>query len=208
MAQVHDDRRDDGRGQTLLDAEGDDRHRREDGEHEFAEPGRSQPSQPPQVHQIDTDDEDHGGQDGQRQMAERAGDREQDEEHHHAGRQLRQLGAPARPVHHLRLGGAAVHHERPAESGDDIGAGQREQVLILVELFVVLRGIRPGRRRTLRENDEEYGDGGTEKRADVVDSEGRGGEGRQAARHVTEHPNAVLIEMQASGSARSRPRRR
>jgi hypothetical protein len=133
MPQVVDDRGGDSQEDAVLHAEGDDRGLGQHCDDELAAPLGQDAPQPGQVDQLGADEEDHCGEGRDRQIAERPGERDQDDEHHRAGGELGQLAAAARTVGHLGLGGAAVDDEGARERRADVGRGQAGQVGVLAE---------------------------------------------------------------------------
>ena len=145
MAQVVDDRGDDGERDALLDPEDHDRGRREQGDGELVTAAGQDAPQPGDVDELDGDEEDHRGQGGDRQVGQRPGEQEQHDEDHRDGRELRELAASTGAVDHLRLGRAAVDDERAGERGGHVGGAQAHQVGVLAERLLVLH-----RRRRVR----------------------------------------------------------
>ena len=118
------------------------------------------------------------------------------DEDHAGGGELGQLAPAAGAVHHLRLGGAAVDHERAGERGRGVGRAQAGQVVGDAERLGVLGGVGPRGRRALGQDDHEHGRGGAEQRGGVGTAECRQPEGGQAARDRAHHGHAVGSEVE------------
>jgi hypothetical protein len=123
VAQVVDDRGSGGQHDPVLHAEHDDGRRGQYRDGVLAADGQDAPH-PAEVDEPDGDEEDHCRQRRDRQVGERPGGKEQDEQHDGAGRELGELAAPARAVGHPCLGGAAVDDERAGERRGDVGGAQ------------------------------------------------------------------------------------
>ena len=134
MAQVVDDRGDDGEHDAVLDAQDHHRGGREQRDGELVAPAGQDAPHPADVDELDRDEEHHRRQRGVRQVGQRPGEQQKDDQNHGGGRELGQLAAPARAVDHLRLGRAAVDDERAGERGGHVRGAQADQVGVLAEL--------------------------------------------------------------------------
>ena len=191
MAQVVDDRGDDGKHDAFLDPKDHDRGGREQGNGELVAPAGQDAPHPADVDELDGDEEDDRRQGGVRQVGQRPGEQEQDDQDDRGGRELGQLAAPARAVDHLGLGRAAVDDEGAGERGGHVGGAQADQVGVLAERLLVLRGVGARGRRALGEDDDEHRRRGAEQRGGVVPAERGQPEVRQPARDGAEHGHAV-----------------
>lgn len=193
-----DDRRDDGDDDRHLDAGDDDGRRGEHRDEEFVAAHGQNRSQAANVDEFDADEEHDGRQHGQGQAGERPGQGEQDLQHDCRGGELSELAAAAGAVDHLGFGGAAVDDECAGERCGDVGAGQPDEVAVLIEGLVVPCRVGPRGRRALREDDDEHGRCGADDGHHVVPTERGQLRMWQAARHRAEHSDAVTVEVQQS----------
>ena len=95
----------------------------------------------------------------------------------HAG----QLGAGAGGLGHRRPRRAAGEREALEEPGGDIRRAEREELLVLVDALMELRGVAARENAGVREGDERDSEGGQRQRADV-------GDGHMSAAHKVGSP--------------------
>ena len=86
-AQVGDHGNDDGADDALFDAQADDDDCRAGGDHELVQADAIDAAHPFQVDQLDAYEEHHRGEDSVRQVLERTGEKQQDQEYDRRGRQ-------------------------------------------------------------------------------------------------------------------------
>ena len=108
-----------------------------DGEIELARAFAADVPQSLHVDHPDRDREHDAGQHAARQVLQRAGQKQQHQQHDACEHQLRDLAARARAIRHGGLRRAAVDHEGPAQRGGRIRGGQPEDVRILVDALVM-----------------------------------------------------------------------
>ena len=147
------------------------------------------------------DDEDDGRQDRARHVGERLCEEQQDDRHARGGRELRHLALAARAVDHRRLRRAAVHDERAGDAGRQARRAEAHEVDVLVEAVAELRGVGPGGRGALREDDDEDRHRGAEQLGDVAQRHVGPAEARQPARHGAERGDAVGRQVEALAGA-------
>ena len=201
MAQVVDDRGDDGDHDAVLDPQHHHRGRREQGHGELVAPGGQDAPHPGDIDEPDSDEEDHRRQRGVRQVGERPGEQQQDKENHRGGGELGQLAAPARAVDHLHLGRAAVDDERAGERGDSIGGAQADQVGVFAERLLVLDGVGTGGGRALGQDDHEHRRRGAEQRGGVLPAQGRQPQARKPARDRPDYGHAAAGQIRGPAHA-------
>ena len=143
------------------------------------------------VDQFDPDQEHDRGQYGVRHVLDRSRQEHQHDEHDQRRGHLRQLAAPPGTVDHLGLRRAAVDHERPGHAGHGTGRSETDQVDVLVEFVVVLRGVGAGRGRALGEDDDDDRPRDAEERSHVGPRHVGQAERREAARQRAHRRHAV-----------------
>ena len=149
-----------------------------------------------EVDQLDADEEHDRGEHGGGHVLQRLGEEEQHDEHDPGRGQAGDLAAAAGPVDHLGLGRAAVDDERARQAGARVGEAEADEVDVLVERLLVLRGVGPRGRRALGEHDDEDGAAGADQRRELRPGDRREAEVGQAARHRAERRDAVGREVQ------------
>ena len=119
-----------------------------------------------------------------------AGGHQAHHDDHGHRRQLRHLAAPARSHDHLRLRRAAVDHERARHGRGEVGAAERQQVGVGVDLLVEPGRVGPRGRRALGEDHHDHRRGDGQRGGQVARGERGQGEAGQARGHRAEHRDA------------------
>ncbi len=156
VPEVVDDRDDDRDRDALLHADEHDARRGDAGHGEFEATHPVDAAHAVDVHQVDTDHEHDRGERRQREVGQRPGEQDEDEQHHNRRTHLGQLAASARAVRDLRLGRAAVDDEGPGERRREVRDSEPHEVGVLVHVLLVARRVRPRSRGALRQDHDEH----------------------------------------------------
>src|SRR3974390_3082823 len=190
------ERENDGKDDTLLDAKDDDGSGSDEGQGEFVRFGALNFSQAAMVDKFDADMEDNGGEDDVGEKAERPGEKKENREDHSSSGEVRPLTAAARGVHHGGLGGTCVDDESAAACCGGVGKGEADEVHILVELVPVLECVGARSGGTLRQDDDETGQGDGKHHDNVVVGEGGETQMGKATGNGADDLDATVVPME------------